>query len=338
MRAWVLPEIGDIDRYELREVPDPQPGPGQIRVALRDSALNHMDLWVARGKPAPPLPHVPGADGAGVVDAVGRGVSLFAQGDEVIVNAAFGCGSCAACVSGEQPLCAGFRIVGEHVWGTHADAVVIPAGNAVRKPDSVSWHEAASFGMATGNALRLLRRARLAEGETVLVVGFGGGVSSAGLSVGLALGARVWVTARDRANGERAVALGAEGWFDSSEPFDEQIRAATGGRGVDVVFENVGPATWDHSIRALARGGRLATCGGTSGPEVVLNLPLLFWRHLEIIGASAQSNSDFADATDLVANGRVPVQIDSVHPFDDYPIALQRLAEGGQLGKIVLDH
>ena len=337
MRAWVLSEIGDIGSYELREVPDLQPGPGEIRVALRASALNHMDLWVARGKPAPALPHVPGADGAGVVDAVGQGVSMFAKGDEVVVNAAIGCGSCAVCVLGEQPLCADLRIVGEHLWGTHADAVVIPAGNAVRRPASLGWSEAASFGMATGNALRLLRRARLAEGDTVLVVGFGGGVSAAGLSVGLALGARVWVTTRHRAKGERAVVLGAGGWFDSNGPFDEQIRAATDGRGVDVVFDNVGPATWDRSIRALAHGGRLATCGGTSGQQVALDLPLLFWRHLEIIGASVQSHSDFADAADLVASGLVPVQVDSVHPFDDYPVALQRLAGGGQLGKVVLD-
>ena len=337
MRAWVLPEIGDIDTYELTDVPDPTPGTGEVRVHLRASALNHMDIWVARGKPAPPLPHVPGADGAGIVDAVGEGVSSVSPGDDVVINAALSCDSCDACDSGEQPLCNSLRIVGEHSWGTHAEFVVVPDDNVLRKPESLSWPEAAAFGIASGNALRLLRRARLTQDETLLVIGFGGGVSSAGLAIALALGARVWVTTLDRAKGERAVELGAQAWFDASGPFDEQMRTATGGRGADVVFDNVGPATWERAMRALARGGRLATCGGTSGQEVTLNLPLLFWRHLEIVGSSAQSRREFADATELVASGRAPIQIDSVHTFDAYPVALQRLAEGGQLGKIVLD-
>lgn len=338
MRAWVLPEIGGIERYRLEEVETPRPGPGEVRVRVVTSALNHMDLWVARGKPAPPLPHVPGADGAGIVDAVGDEVSGVAVGDEVVINPAVGCGTCDACHAGEQPLCLDLRIVGEHRWGTHADAVVVPARNTVPRPPDLPWEQAGAYGVAVGNAYRLLTRGRLAPEETALIVGFGGGVSSAGLLVARALGARVWVTTRDAAKGHRAVELGAEEWFDSSGPFDEQVREATGGRGVDLVFENVGPATWERSLRALARGGRLATCGGTSGADVTLNLPLLFWRHLEIVGASVQSAAEFAAATALVADRRVPVLVDSVLDFAAYPEALRRLEAGVQVGKLALQH
>lgn len=336
MRAWVLPDTGDIGNYRLTEIPAPEPGPGEVRIRLRSSALNHVDLWVARGLPAPPLPHVPGTDGAGVVDAVGPQVSGARVGDEVVLNPAIGCGSCEACSSGEQPLCTGLRIVGEHLPGTHAELVVVPSANVVPKPANLSWEQAAAYGVATGNALRLLKRARTSPGEDVLVVGFGGGVSSAALLVGKALGARCFVTTRDPSKGARAVELGAEQWFDSAEPFDERVREATGGRGVDVVFDNVGPTTWDRAMRSLRRGGRLATCGGTSGNEVTLNLPLLFWRHLEIIGASVQNHAEFAEATAMVADGSVPVLVDSVYGFDDYREALTHLRSGGQLGKVVL--
>jgi len=338
MRAWVLPETGDMENYRLSDVPDPQPGPGEVRIRLKASALNHVDLWVARGRPAPPLPHIPGTDGAGVIDAIGDQVSGVEPEDEVVINPAVGCGSCEECSRGEQPLCTRLRIVGEHLPGTHADLVVVPADNTVSKPANLSWEEAAAYGVATGNALRLLRRARISRGENMLVVGFGGGVSSAALLLGKALGARCFVTTRDPAKGARALELGAEQWFDSGGPFDEQVRAATEGRGADIVFENVGPATWDRAMRSLRRGGRLATCGGTSGNEVTLNLPLLFWRHLEIIGASVQGHAEFAEATAMVADGSVPVLVDSIYRFDDYREALAHLRSGGQLGKVVLGH
>jgi zinc-binding alcohol dehydrogenase/oxidoreductase len=338
VRAWVLPQIGDIDRYRLVEVEDPVPGPGEARVRVRASALNHMDLWVARGRPEPPLPHVPGADGAGVVDAFGEGVEGITVGDEVVINPAVGCGTCGECARGQEPLCRQLRIVGEHLWGTHADAVVVPARNLHPKPSALSWEDAGAYGLAMGNAYRLLRRARLAGGETVLVVGFGGGVSSAALLLALAVGARVWVTTRDADKGRRALELGAEGWFDSGGDFDEGVREATGDRGVDLVFETVGPATWQRSVRALTRGGRLATCGGTSGPDVTLNLPTLFWRHLEIVGASVQSNPEFSEVTRLVGDGAVPVLIDRSFGFSDYPAALTHLAASGQVGKVTLRH
>jgi len=323
--------------YHRVETPDPEPGPGEVRIALRASALNHLDLWVSRGMPKPHLPHVAGADGAGVIDAVGEGVDASRIGEAVVVDPSTSCGRCAVCVRGDVPLCRSFGIVGEHRWGTLADHVVVPAINAVPKPPALPWDAAAAYGLVTGTALRMLRRARLAAGDTLLVVGVGGGVSSAGLLLGVALGARVLVTSTSLAKRERALALGASAAYDSTD-FATAVREVTGGRGVDVVFENVGAATWEQSIRSLAAGGRLVTCGATAGSVVDVNVPYLFFKQLEIIGSSMSDHDEFARATTLVADGRVPVLVDAVFPFDDLLAALDHLERGAQLGKVVITH
>lgn len=338
MRAWVLPELGGPERYRLEDLDAPQPGDGEVRVQVRAAALNHMDLWVSRGLPAPPLPHVPGADGAGVVEAVGEGVTGVAVGDEVVLDPSISCGACPACTRGEIPLCPDFEIMGEHRWGSMADLVVVPAVNAVPKPPGLGWEEAAAYGLAGATAFRMLRRARLAPGDVMLVVGVGGGVSSAGMLLGLAWGATVYVTSRSGEKRRRALELGAGGAFDSSGRFARELRAATGGRGADVVFENVGPATWEQATRSLAPGGRLVTCGGTSGQEVSVRLPVLFFKQHEIIGSTMSDHDEFRRVTRLVGDGRVPVLVDEVLPFDAYPAALERLQAGQQLGKLVIRH
>lgn len=337
MQAWVLPEVGGPDRYRLEQVATPEPGPGEVRVRLHAAALNHLDLWVSRGLPEPKLPHVAGADGAGVVDAVGLDVREPAVGEEVVIDPSTSCGACRACRTGDVPFCRDFRIVGEHRWGTLAEQVVVPAINAVPKPAKLSWHEAAAYGLVTSSAYRMLRRSRLQPGESLLVVGVGGGVSSAGLLLGLAWGARVFVTSTSPVKLDWAVSLGAEAGFDSQGEFSKEVRAATGG-GADVVFENVGPATWEQSMRSLARGGRLVTNGGTTGRKAELSLPFLFWRQLEVIGATMNDHVEFARATDLVARGRVPIPIDSAYALEDLPAALERLESGEHFGKIVLEH
>ena len=327
MRAWILDESPGA--YRLGEVDRPEPGPGQVRVRVVASALNHMDLWVRRGLPKPPLPHVPGADGAGEVDAVGPGVDAGLVGTEVVVNPAVSCRRCPVCLTGETPLCPRFGILGEHHRGTHAGHVVVPAENVVPRPPGRSWEEAAAYGLCTLTAWRMLRRARLAAGETLLVVGVGGGVSSAGLVLGRWMGARVLATSRSEAKRRRAVALGAEAAFDSDQDFP--VRA-------DVVLENVGAATWARSLRALAPGGRLVTCGGTAGTTVELSLPRLFFKQHEIIGSTMGSYAEFARVTALVAQG-LPVVVDEVvDGLEGFEAALARLEEGAQLGKIVLRH
>ena len=213
-------------------MPAPEPGPRDVRVVLRASALNHLDLWVARGMPRPPsLPHVAGADGAGVIDAVGAEITGLTAGDEVVIDPSTSCGACAACIRGEIPFCATFAVVGEHRWGTHAEAVVVPAVNVVPKPEHLVWAEAAAFGLVMSSALRMLRRARLRAGDRVLVIGVGGGTSTAAFQLARALGAEVFVTSTKHDKLAWALEHGAAGGFDSSGDFDRAARGATEGAG-----------------------------------------------------------------------------------------------------------
>ena len=326
MRAWILDESPG--SYREGEIEDPPVGPGEVRVRPVASALNHMDLWVTRALPRPPLPHVPGCDVAGVVDAVGEGVAHVAPGDEVVVNPAVSPLEAVVALGVDSPLGPGFQIVGEHRWGGHADLVVVPGRNVVPRPAGRSWEECAAYPLATLTAWRMLRRARLTAGESVLIVGTGGGVSTAALALARRAGAVVYATSRDEAKRDRAVALGAAAAFDSEADWPVTV---------DVVVESVGPATWDRSVRALRPGGRLVVCGATSGPKVELNLPRLFFQQIEIIGSTMGSYPEFDEVTALVAQG-LDVRVDEVLDRSDYAAALERLRRGEQLGKIVLRH
>jgi NADPH:quinone reductase-like Zn-dependent oxidoreductase len=327
MDAWILDESPG--SYRRGEIELPEPARDEVRVRLVASALNHMDIWVTKGMPKPHTPHVPGADGAGIIDGVGDEVTNVAVGDEVVINPAVSCRKCDYCLAGESPLCKQFGILGEHRWGTHAEYVVVPAANVVAKPSTLDWPEAAAFGLCWLTAWRMLRRARLAAGETMLVVGVGGGVSTAGLVLGIARGATVYATSRDETKRKRALEMGAADAFDSNDKWPVQA---------DVVFENVGAATWNNSVRALKPGGRLVTCGGTAGSTVEISLPRLFFKQHEIIGSTMGSYAEFDAVLKLVAAG-VPVPIDEV--FDGlvaFPAALERLQAGDQSGKIVIRH
>jgi zinc-binding alcohol dehydrogenase/oxidoreductase len=327
MKAWLLEESPG--QYRWAEVETPLPARDEVRVRLVASALNHMDLWVTRGLPRPPLPHVPGADGAGVIDAVGEDVEDWSVGAEVIINPAVSCRHCPVCLSGESPLCSSFGILGEHRWGTHGEYVVVPAANVMSKPPQRSWEEAAAFSLCALTAFRMLRRARLAAGETLLVVGIGGGVSCAGLAVGRAMGAQVIVTSREEAKRNRALELGAGAAFDSGADWPLQAQ---------VVFENVGAATWDRSLRALAPGGRLVTCGGTAGSKVEISLPPLFFKQHEIIGSTMGSYGEYTQVSRLFALG-LDVVVDEVFDgLEALPEALTRLEAASQFGKIVVRH
>ncbi|HSL11200.1 MAG TPA: alcohol dehydrogenase catalytic domain-containing protein [Actinomycetota bacterium] len=336
MRAWLLSGTRGPDGYHLGSVADPEPGDSEVRVRLHASALNHLDLWVAHGMPAPPaFPHVPGADGAGEIDAVGEGVTTVALGDEVMIDPSTSCGSCAACARGDVPFCRSFRVLGEHRWGTHAEAVVVPVANVVPKPPNVTWEQAAAAGLVVASAVRMLRRARVTAGDHVLVVGVGGGSATAAFLVARAYGATVVATSTKDDGRTWAGAHGAAATFDSAGSYDEEVRAAVGG-GVDVVVDNVGSATFERSLRSLRRGGRLVTNGSTSGRTAELHLPTLFWRQLEIVGASMNDHREFAEAVRLLGDGSVEVPVDAAVPFEGFPDALERLEAGDQLGKIVL--
>lgn len=326
MLAWHLTESPG--RYEWGEVPTPEAGPGEVRIRVRASAMNHMDLWLTTGLPKPPrFPHVPGNDVAGVVDEVGEGVTDWAPGDEVVVNTALVPAE-ALEMGVDSVLHPDMKLLGEHCWGGHGEYCVVPAHNLERKPEHRTWAEAASYPVCGTTAWRLLRRARLQAGETVLVTGIGGGVATWAMLLAKHMGARVVVTSRDEDKRQRAIELGADDAFDSNAPYP--VRS-------DVVVDSIGPATWEHAFRTLRNGGRMCICGGTSGQKVELNLPRLFFKQLDVIGASCGSQQEFRHVTDLVADG-LPVIVDEVMPLERYPDALEKLRTASQLGKIVLEH
>ena len=212
MRAWVLNDTNGPESFTLQEVPTPEPGYGEVRVRLEVSALNHLDLWVSRGMPAPShFPHIAGADGTGVVDAVGEGVSTVAVEDPVVINPSVSCGVCPACLAGDTPYCRSYGILGEHSSGTLADFAVLPARNVVARPAGISIAGAGSYGLAYGTAMRMLRRTRLRSGDVLLVVGVGGGVSGAAQLIGQAMGAEVYVTSRSPDKIAAALEMGAAG-------------------------------------------------------------------------------------------------------------------------------
>jgi zinc-binding alcohol dehydrogenase/oxidoreductase len=327
MDAWILDESPG--RYRWGAIDPPDLGTDDVRIRVVASALNHMDLWVTRGMPRPPLPHIPGCDVTGVVDAVGSVVTHVAVGDEVVVNPGVSPVADIVALGNDSPLGDGFMIYGEHTWGGHATFAVAPGRNVIRRPSNRTWEECAAYPLAYLTAYRMLRRARLTAGETVLVVGIGSGVSCAALALARHMGATVHVTSRSEAKRNEALAMGATAAHDSAD--------STWPVQAHVVVESVGPATWDQSVRSLRPGGRLVICGGTSGPKVELNLPRLFFKQFEIIGSTMGSYEEFAAVTQLVADG-VDVHVDTVLPLADYPAALERLERGDQLGKIVLRH
>lgn len=334
MRAWQLTDTTGIDAYELVDLPEPEPGPGEVRVALKTVGLNHLDLWVAEGKPAPKaLPHIGGSDGAGVVDAIGEGVAGFEIGDEVIVDPTMSCGHCARCRNDEPVYCDEFEILGEGIPGTLTEKIVIPTINAIRKPKKIDWDVAGTFGLASATAMRMLERARLESGETVLVVGIGGGVSNAAFHLAKGMGATVYVTSRSPEKIEKAIAAGAAGGFDSAGEFGKEM-AELGG--ADIVIENVGPATLKQSMRAAKKGGRIAICGATSGPKVELTLPVVWFRQLELIGSSMGSHAQFQRALYRISQGQARSPVDRMFDFGDLPEALRYLESADQMGKVGL--
>jgi len=313
-------------------------------VALRAAALNQLDRFVIRGIPglAYRYPHVLGADGAGVIEAVGSGVGDLVPGDRVILNPGMSCQECEFCRAGEHSLCVRYRLLGEHVPGTLAGHIVVPARNAVRIPSTdpaLSWPEAAAFSLVTLTAWRMLvTRAQLRAGETVLVWGIGGGVSLAALQIAKLRGARVIATSSSDAKLERARALGADVTLNHRrQKVAAEVRALTGKRGVDVVVENVGEATWEDSLRVLAKGGRLVTCGATSGPMAVTDIRRLFWNHLTLMGSTMGNEAEYREIVRVLGTGALRPVVDRVYPLADARAAFERLERGEQMGKIAVE-
>jgi NADPH:quinone reductase-like Zn-dependent oxidoreductase len=327
----------EVLRYE--EVPTPEPGSEQVLVALRAAALNHLDLFVrSGGVPKTPLPHVGGADGAGVVAANGRGASRYPVGTRVFFDPGLSDGTCQYCARGEHSLCDRWEILGEHRDGTFAQAVVMPEINLRPIPDGMSFEDAAAFPLVFLTAWRMVvSKARVRPGETVLILGIGGGVALAALQIAKHAGGRVFVTSSSDEKLERARTLGADVLINHKRSdFSKEVWAITEKRGVDVVIEDVGAATWPGSIRALARGGRLVTCGATSGPKPEEDIRRIFQKQITIYGSTMGTRHDWEELTRLLPSGALKPVVDQVFPLEEAAAAQERMERGEQFGKLVL--
>lgn len=342
MRALTISAHGGLDRLEYRtDLPIPElESPTDVRVRIRAAALNHLDLFVLPGLPGVKIvpPWIMGGDGAGVVDAVGEGVSGFAPGDHVVINPGISDRTCEYCERGEQSLCVSYKILGEHLPGTIADYVVVPAVNLRVIPSETPWDLAAGLTLATLTAWRMVvTRAAVSERDTVLIWGIGGGVAAAALQIAKLQGARVWVTSGSDAKLDRARALGADEVFNHNIiDVGREVRARTGKRGVDVVIDNVGEATWAQSLVALGKQGRLVTCGATSGPMVQTDARRLFWNQWTIMGSTMGNDRELDAVMRAFSAGALTPPLDSVFEIESGRAAFERLASGEQFGKIVI--
>jgi NADPH:quinone reductase-like Zn-dependent oxidoreductase len=325
VKAVRIHEDGGPEVLRYEDVPDPEAGPGEVLVALRAAGLNHLDVWVRKGLPSVPKPRILGADGAGVVAALGEGVGNFEPGQRVVVNPGI-------------PHDGRITVIGEHTDGTHCELKAIPVGQLYPLAESLSFEEGAAFPLVYETAYRMLvTKAAVREGEWALVWGIGGGVALAAFEICRALGVRTIVTSSSPEKLQRARELGADvAVSHSEEDVVAAVREATGSRGVDVVVETVGEATWERSLTAAATEGRIVVCGATTGHSPPARLYRLWWKQLVVYGSTMGMPSDFEAAYELVRSGRARIHVDSVFPLADVAAAHERLESGGQFGKVVL--
>jgi NADPH:quinone reductase-like Zn-dependent oxidoreductase len=338
VKAVFFQKHGGSEVLEYGERPTPEPGPGQVRVAIRAASLNHLDIFVRNGIPDVPLPQIPGADGSGVVDSLGAGVDGLQLGDRVLVQPGLYCNVCEFCRAGEQSVCMKFQILGEHIPGTFAEYVVVPARNLFPIPEGMSFEQAAAFPLVYQTAWRMLiGRAAVRAGETVLIHGAGGGVSGAAVEIARLAGARVFVTTSDEQKATRAREAGAELVIDyTREDVGKAVYKSTSKRGVDIVVDSVGEKTWMTSLRSVTKGGRIVTCGATSGPNPKEEIRLIFWKQISILGSTMASDKEFRTLLSAVAAGKLVPRIDKVFRLSRAGDAYRWMEEGKQYGKIIL--
>ncbi len=340
MRAIVIREHGSFESLRMEDMPEPQPQAHEVVVGLKACGLNHLDLWLRRGVPGHtfPLPLIPGSDGAGVVTGLGSAVTNVAEGDEVVVLPGVSCGTCESCLSGRDPLCRHYGLLGEHRHGTCAEFICVPAANVAPKPSNLDMAEAASVSLAFLTAWNMLRRrAELQPGETVLVQAGMSGVGSAAVQIARLTGAVVIATAGSAEKCRMVQELGAQHAINYREQdFRAEVKAITGGRGVEVVFEHVGGETFEASLRCLARGGRLVTCGATSSADVQINLRHLFFKNLSVLGNTMGGRGDLLRILRLFEQGQLRPVVDRVLPLDRAGEAHRLLEAREVVGKIVL--
>ena len=340
MKAVRFHRHGGPEVLQYENAPDPEPGAEEALVRVKACALNHLDIWARNGLPNVeiPMPHISGSDIAGVVERVPAGEKLFAKGDEVIVNPGLGCGRCDRCLSGKDNQCKDYTIIGYGVDGGYAELVKVRRDHLIRKPGGMSFEEGASFPLVFETAYHMLvTKAHAGPGDTVLVLAASSGVGSAAVQIAKLVGAKVIATAGDPAKMRKAKELGADFAIDHyRQDVLTEVRKLTDRHGVDVVVEHVGKATWPGSVKALAKGGRLVTCGATTGADVTMDLRYVFNRELTLYGSFMSGMGELPEVVRLFEEKRLKTVVDSVYPLEKAADAQTRMEGSEHFGKIVL--
>ncbi|MCL9816354.1 zinc-binding dehydrogenase [Natronocalculus amylovorans] len=340
MKAVQFSEHGDRDVIEYGEFSDPDPGRNEVVVDIKAGALNHLDIWTRRGLPGVELemPHIPGSDAAGIVTDVGPDVDRFDVGDRVAVSAGVSCGRCEFCRDGDPTLCIRYGIIGEHQRGVHAEYATVPEANLVSVPDHVDWEIAGSASLVFQTAWRMLiDRGSLNAGESVLVLGASGGVGHAAVQIAAHAGAEVYATASTDEKLEYAKACGADHVINYERTdFASEISDRTGRRGVDMVVDHIGEATYPDSLKSLAKGGRIVTCGATTGPHPGAGLNRIFWNQLSVIGSTMATPGQADEVLELVWDGTFTPRIRETLPMSEAADAHALLENREGFGKVVV--
>ena len=340
MKAVNFAQHGGPEVLKYTDVADPQIKAGEVLIEVRACALNHLDVWVRGGLPGIkiPLPHILGNDVAGIVREVGELVTWIKPGDEVMVQPGLSCGHCAECLSGRDNMCDEYDIIGYRRDGGYAELLAVPGVNLISKPQNLSWPEAAALPLVTLTAWHMLvTQARVQPGEDVLVHAAGSGVGSLGIQIAKLFGARVIATAGSDEKLAKARELGADETVNyTRDDWPKEVKRLTNGRGVDVVFEHTGAATWPGSIVSLKKGGRLVTCGATSGFDARTDLRQVFYRHLTILGSMMGSKGELLAAMKFIATGQIRAVVDRTLPLADARKAHELMEDRAQFGKLVL--
>ena len=340
MKAVLFREHGGPDALSYEDLPEPTIGPEDVRVRVKACALNHLDIWIRQGNPAYPmtLPHVPGSDAAGIVEQVGGHVDSVTVGQRVFVSPGISCWKCDQCLAGRDNLCRSYGLVGAKTHGSYAEYLKVPFRNVLPIPENLSFEQAAAFPLVSMTASHMLfALAGLQHGETVLIMGAGSGVGSMAVQMAKLAGARVMATVGSDDKIPRAVILGADAVINhTKEKVSERAKLLTEGHGVDVVIEHIGPEVWDTCLDSLARGGRLITCGATTGGEVKLNLRYVFARQLTIKGSYMGTRAELVKAAELMGQGRLTSVIDRTFPLHEARAAQELMLSRRFFGKILL--
>ena len=337
MKAIRIHAHGGVEQLRIDELEMPRPGPREVLIEVQAAALNHLDIWVRKGLPCLHLPLILGSDASGVVKEAGKEVTQFASGDRVLAQPGFGCGLCQDCLGGRENYCLRYGIRGEHSNGAQAQFVALDEAHVIRLPSNVSFEEGAAIPLVYMTAWEMLvNKCGVKPTDTVLVVAASSGVGSAAVQIARVYGARVIATA-GTAKLEKARALGAEAVLDHyKQDVAKEVKKLTGGRGVDIVVDHAGSASWQASMRSLAKGGKLVVCGATTGPEVSVDLRFLYIRQQSILGSTMGLRADMFRILQLVEAGKMKGVVDKVFPFSEVAKAHEYLESGQQFGKVIL--